>query len=364
MEGGMNRTHRRAALAFIVATMALLAGCGQPASVPSPGPDSHPSVIDAIRVISPHLAVGRLRALVPRDHYYGIIAGAVTTCGTEGVNLTPAEMASHPVEVTLSHVGRRISAVRLSRRSGFAFLVIGGAHVPLKYNRDTHEQSSGWSESFKIRTSDGFTSGAVLGGLPGIGEEVLQIAARPHVHPCYPAEPQRHDDDLVSIQQACKNLSPAVGTGSPATGEHALMITLTNTSPTTCELYGYPGIALSASNANPQWPQGRLVGQLRFTYLDGESLYLSNRPPGVVRLSAGAHAYVEVTKYRCDLGDDAAARTLRVIVPISGEVLTIPISSATLQGVGTLSYCDGGAHDPGNVVSVSPVSGSIRGLLP
>jgi hypothetical protein len=353
----------RVAVAVAIGAMAMLTGCGTPGS--SAGPKLHLQAVDAVRVISPHLSASRTAALVPKDHYMGILAGAVTTCGTQGVNLTPPQMARHPVDVTLWHDGKQISAVRLERRSGFAFLIVGGSVVHLEHIDGTHEQPTGWSPSFTIRTSDGFATPASLGGLPGIGEEVFQIPSRPHIHPCYPSKPKIPDNNLVSIQQACQTLSFAVGSVSPATGEHALMITLTNTAKTTCRLFGYPGVELSTSSGgHGGLPPGTLGGQMAFKYVDGKSPYMSDRPPSVVNLAPGVHAYVEVAKYRCDLGEVSGARTLRLSVPISGLLLTIPISQSARQGVRTLSYCRGGPHDPGNVVSISAVSASIQQLVP
>lgn len=348
----MRRTSHRVAGCFALAVaaiaMSLLSGCV--ATETASASKLRPQAVDAVRVISPHLSYARTDALVPRDHYWGIVAGSITTCGTEGVNLTPREMARRPLTVTLWHQGKLISSVRLDQRAGFAFLVVGGTVVRFPYNPKTHEQPFGWSPGFTVRASNGFAQAAGLGGLGGTGEVVFQIPARPHLHPCYPNKPSTPDVNRESLGVAlCNKLSIGMGSQvSAAIGEHAVMVTLANVGASPCYVFGYPKVTLLTSS-------GRVIP---FAYLHGQSQYTSKRPPRLVTLAPGATAYVEVTKYRCDLREITSAATLRVVVPVTGQVLSIRQPSA--QGVGTLSYCQGGSHGPGHLVSVSPVSVSAR----
>jgi hypothetical protein len=129
----------------------------------------------------------------------GHCRGAITTCGTEGVNLTPREMARRPLTVTLWHQGKLITSVRLDQRSGSAFLVVGGTVVRFPYNPKTHEQPFGWSPGFTVRASNGFAQAAGLGGLGGVGEVVFQIPAHPHLHPCHPNKPSIPDVNRESL---------------------------------------------------------------------------------------------------------------------------------------------------------------------
>jgi len=359
----------RGPLAFLCVVLALSAvalvvawGSDSWSAKPGSGtPKLHLQAVDAVHVISPHLSYAREKALVPKDHYWGIVAGAVTTCGTEGVNLNPPEMALRPVTVTLWHLGKPISSVRLVRRSGFAFLMVGGTVDHFPYNHNSHEQPFGWSPGFTVRASNGFVGTLGLGGLGGAGEVVFQIPAQPHVHPCYPSRPDIPDINRVSINQACVLLSMSPGPEvSPATGEQAVILVLTNDNKHSCQIYGYPQVVL-LDRPGGVLPPVTSRGLMAFTYVH-RSLYTSNRPPSVVTLAPGAHAYIEVTKYRCDLKELASAKTLRLEAPISGQLLTV--SFPTPQGVGTLSYCQGGPRDPGNYVSVTPVSASVRSLYP
>ena len=141
------------------------------------------------------------------------------------------------------------------------------------------------------------------------------------------------------------------------------MVALTNEESHRCQLFGYPTIALA--NATRQLPNGTVMpsprGVIPFTVVH-RSLYTSNRPPSVVTLAPGGRAYLEVTKYRCDGRELRRATILTLNAPISGQILTLTLPPG--EGVGTFSYCQGGPRDPGNVVSVSPVSASVRSLYP
>ena len=75
-------------------------------------------------------------------------------------------------------------------------------------------------------------------------------------------------------------------------------------------------------------------------------------------LSVGAIAYVEIAKYRCDLGDAKAASQIRLSLPEAGEdtALSVP---AQIEG-----YCKGGPTDPGNFISFTPVESNLGAALP
>lgn len=342
---------RGAGFASVIMTMGLLAACSTQATTLTS--KLHLQEVDAVHVVSPRLSYAKTVALVPSNHYFGILAGTVTTCGRAGVKLTPTQMARHPVTVTLWHEGRLISSVRLERGSGFAFIVVGGTLVRFAHNAKTHEQPFGWAPGFAVRTSTGFAQGVSLGGLGGIGEEDIQISAHPQIQPCYPKKPPSLNIAHFSQSEACRSLAIGMGAQvSPAMGEHAVMVTLTNVGWSPCQLFGYPRIALLTS-----W--GRVIP---FIYVRGQSEYMSNSPASLVTLAPSARAYVEVTKYRCDLQDQAQAAVLRLAPPNGGRSLAVRQSSP--QAVGTFSYCEGGPHDPGNLVSISRVSASAQSLFP
>jgi hypothetical protein len=44
----------------------------------------HLEGVESVQAIPPHLSGTRLGGLVPRHHSFGIISGALTTCGTVG----------------------------------------------------------------------------------------------------------------------------------------------------------------------------------------------------------------------------------------------------------------------------------------
>ena len=130
---------------------------------------------------------------------------------------------------------------------------------------------------------------------------------------------------------------------SPMTGEHAVMYALTNRGPAACTLKGYPQVVLTDATG----------AVLPFRYAEGGGAYVTPARPVTVVLAHGASAYVLVAKYRCDLGIEHNATTIRLTLPT-------PHAFAWREAVGIsgstgLSYCRGGQHDPGQLVAVSPV---------
>ena len=130
---------------------------------------------------------------------------------------------------------------------------------------------------------------------------------------------------------------------SPMTGEHAVMYALTNRGPAACTLKGYPQVVLTDATG----------AVLPFRYAEGGGAYITSARPVTVVLAHGASAYVLVAKYRCDLGIEHNATTIRLTLPT-------PHALAWREAVGIsgstgLSYCRGGQHDPGQLVGVSPV---------
>ena len=132
-----------------------------------------------------------------------------------------------------------------------------------------------------------------------------------------------------------------------ATGEQSMTIALVNSGPGTCMLSGYPRVRLVTA-------AGTTLDFAR----DTQSQYIRRIPPRRVVLSVGAIAYVEIAKYRCDLGDAKAASQIRLSLPEAGEdtALSVP---AQIEG-----YCKGGPTDPGNFISFTPVESNLGAALP
>jgi hypothetical protein len=138
---------------------------------------------------------------------------------------------------------------------------------------------------------------------------------------------------------------------SPATGEAALVVDLTNAGPGSCVLDGYPRVFLLAREGN----------ELSLAQVN-HSQFITAAAPRPLTLAPGATAYVAVAKYRCDLGDLQVASRVRLMLPGSGPstALTISLSDSTAS----LSSCNGGSDDPGNVVAVSPFEPSLDATNP
>lgn len=182
-------------------------------------------------------------------------------------------------------------------------------------------------------------------GLLSVAILLAACASRPAGHA---AVHTRQTTAVADQARPCHAGSLGLGYGppvSPMTGEHSVLYKIVNRGRAACTLDGYPDVALFASS-------GR---RLPFRYTDGHSMYLTGAKPKDVILPSDGFAYVQVAKYRCDLGDVAEAVTIRLVLPGSGRiVLTGPVEPHRL-GVASLTYCKGGPADPGQRVGVSPV---------
>ena len=82
---------------------------------------------------------------------------------------------------------------------------------------------------------------------------------------------------------------------------------------------------------------------------------LADLRPVTVVLAHGASAYVLVAKYRCDLGIETNATTIRLTLPTTHGAAFAWREAVGIAGSMGLSYCRGGQPDPGHLVAVSPV---------
>lgn len=145
---------------------------------------------------------------------------------------------------------------------------------------------------------------------------------------------------------ACSTTNLSLGHGdkvSEATGEGAVIFTLTNHGRFTCHLYGHPGVSLYDN-------KGRVMP---FRYTWAGTQYVSQTPPKMVVLRPGARAYFLVAKYRCDIGLVMEAKTIRVYPPNTTQQLVG--NAAPFVNGPSFWYCKGGAKDPGQLVEISPV---------
>jgi len=79
-----------------------------------------------------------------------------------------------------------------------------------------------------------------------------------------------------------------------------------------------------------------------------------------VTLRLGASAWLLVAKYRCDIGIDRDAATIRITVPGAQPAVLTGRASSDDAGVSALSYCRGGSNDPGQAIAVSPVEPTLQ----
>lgn len=136
----------------------------------------------------------------------------------------------------------------------------------------------------------------------------------------------------------------------PMTGEHAVMYALTNRGPVSCTMHGYPQVVLYDAS-------GRA---LPFRYAVGGGAYVTPSRPVTVVLAHGATAYVLVAKYRCDLGIARDATAIQLTLPAAHGETFAQREDTGIFGPAGLSYCRGGQHDPGQLVTVSPIEPTAR----
>ena len=152
---------------------------------------------------------------------------------------------------------------------------------------------------------------------------------------------------------ACSTMNLSLGHGekvSEATGEGAVVFTLTNQGKITCHLYGHPGVSLYDN-------KGRV---LPFKYTWAGTQYVAQTPPMMVVLRPGARGYFLVAKYRCDIGIAMIAKTIRIYPPNTTQQLVG--NAAPFFDVGGFPYCKGGPKDPGQLVEVSPIRATTHSM--
>lgn len=75
-------------------------------------------------------------------------------------------------------------------------------------------------------------------------------------------------------------------------------------------------------------------------------------------LEVGAIAYVEIAKYRCDLGVVRSTSQVQLTLPETGKGIGVSIPARAF------SYCKGGPSDPGNVIAFTPIGSTLGAAQP
>ena len=134
---------------------------------------------------------------------------------------------------------------------------------------------------------------------------------------------------------------------SEMTQQNTLVLVLHNISAATCDLRGYPRIALLNKHGSP----------LPFTYRDRGDQELTGSPPTTVVLAAAARAYLAINKNACV--EHATAVVTRISVSPPGQ--TRPITR-TLQGRRPIpDYCPPG--DPGHTIDITPIEPTLTAVF-
>jgi hypothetical protein len=129
---------------------------------------------------------------------------------------------------------------------------------------------------------------------------------------------------------------------SEATGQHTLIVTLSNTG-RRCVLDGYPTLAFYDAS-----------GRLPFRVLHRGDQMITGRLPHPVRLARGATAVVMINKYRCDLGGRRTPSRLTLGLARGGDGVAVSLPPTARD----MSWC--GAGDPGSTIDTTPFEPSVR----
>lgn len=145
--------------------------------------------------------------------------------------------------------------------------------------------------------------------------------------------------------QPCTQVTTRLGGSAlPAlstTGHHKILFTIENDGPVSCTVIGYPAVSLSDAHAHV----------LTFRYTNGQSRFLTSKPPKLVTLGPGGVAYVMIVKYYCNEGRLADVTSAQLTFAQSDLRLTTTVDTTA----DPFGYCHGGAADPGQLIAVSPV---------
>lgn len=131
-----------------------------------------------------------------------------------------------------------------------------------------------------------------------------------------------------------------------ATQEEAHSITITNTSPTTCQLHGY-------ANFITYGPRGEVL-PFTFAHRATGGWPMATRAPRAFTITPRSSAYVFFAQIACYTGYRALGHRIAVRLPDSrygSKVLTLAVP---------LALCKGPAATIGNVIALSPIEPTLR----
>jgi hypothetical protein len=124
---------------------------------------------------------------------------------------------------------------------------------------------------------------------------------------------------------------------SEPTEQSTRLFTLTNVSPSTCSLDGYPTVALVDDHSV----------RLPLRYRDGGDQVLTSRPPHPVTLRPLDEAYEAINENACVGHASDTAASIRFTLPHAGGTLTMAMARYPI-----LDNCLAG--DPGHVLDIGP----------
>jgi hypothetical protein len=145
---------------------------------------------------------------------------------------------------------------------------------------------------------------------------------------------------LATPPRPCSSSQLRLTHGPPVsepTEQSTRLLVLTNVSPSTCRLDGYPTVALVDDRGM----------RLPLRYRHGGDQVLTSRPQHSLTLGPLDQAYEAINKNACIGRDSAIAAQIRLTLPHAGGTLTMALPRYPL-----LDYCPAG--DPGHVLDITP----------
>jgi len=275
-------------------------------------------------------------AAAPRTWWILCLGGAAAGSSTKGLLRTTDDGHRWATvsQVTSLLAPEPPNSASISRAEPDALSAGSSTRLWLAYENSMGESSDGgttWINVPDINPQGVAASFDVLSGthawLTVPGEGLWRTTDGTHWTQASPIEP-------------CSSSQLRLATGrriSEPTEQSTRLFTLTNVSPSTCSLDGYPTVALLDDHGV----------RLPLRYRDSGDQVLTSRPPHLVTLPALDEASQAINKNACvGHASDTAAR-IRFTLPHGGQTLTMALGRYPM-----LDYCPAG--DPGHALDIGP----------
>lgn len=290
-------------------------------------------------------ATAAFAAAAPRMWWLLCLGGAAAGSSTKGLlrSTDNGRTWTTVSQVTSLLTPQPLNSTSISREEPDALAAGSSTRLWLAYENSMGESADGgvtWTGVPDINPEGVAASFDVLSSthawLAVPGEGLWRTTDGSHWTPTTAIEP-------CSSSQLHFALGPLI---SEPTEQSTRLFALTNVSPSTCSLDGYPTVALVDERGV----------RLPLRYRDGGDQLLTSRPPHPVTLPPLDEAYEAINKNACvGHSSDIAAR-IRVTLPGAGGTLAMALARYPV-----LDYCPRG--DPGHLLDIGPFEPGVSRTL-